>query len=262
MHQDIDTVLVVETPEQVVVRLPLAGPETRAIAFVVDIVIIFFSLLAVVYVFAFGADLLRAIIEPIFSQGGAERVMAGLAMLLLFAFLWLWFSWFEAKFGKTPGKKLLGLRVLTTTGKPIAWREAWLRHLMRFTDLAPAFGLIGFLSAVSSPTFQRLGDRVAGTVVVRERAVWRRRPELRIKLEPTPEEAVRIPLVVRLQPEEAEVIDRFLRRANRLGAERSRELAEMIAPALAQRMGASYTDPLRFLSQAYERYAAPVRGAT
>ena len=250
--------LEVETPEHVLVRMPLAGFGSRGLAFVLDVFIIgIFSLFLILF-FSLTLPMWASVMEVFTSKEGGYNILAGLVLVLVFAILWLWFAAFETRTGRTPGKKMMGLRVLTTTGKPISWREAWLRHILRFADLAPALGLVAFLSSVFSPQFQRLGDRVAGTVVIRERALWRRRPEPRLVLAPTPDEAVNMPLRVRLRPEEAEALDRFLRRAARLGEDRARELALVLAPTLSKRIGAHYTDPVRFLSLAYERYNAPL----
>lgn len=252
--------LVVETPEQVLVRLPLAGFGSRAIAFSLDVVVLSAVALGITLLLLATHDLWAAVLSVFTGNEGGSKALLGLAMVIAFALLWLWFAFFETRTGRTPGKKLMGLRVLTTTGKPISWREAWLRHILRFADLAPAFGFVAFLSTVFSEQFQRLGDRVAGTVVVRERALWRRRPEPRLAMPTSAVDDLGLPLRVRLLPEEADALDRFLRRANRLGTERTQELAEILAPALAARMGATYTDPVRFLSQTYERYANPTKG--
>ncbi len=250
--------LEVETPEQVLVRLPLAGFGSRANAFLIDVMVLGLVSILIIFLFHLTSGLWAAVLEMFTgdTNGGAFKALQGILLIVVFALLWLWFAFFETRTGRTPGKKLMGLRVLTTTGKPISWREAWLRHILRFADLAPAFGLVAFFSSVFSPQFQRLGDRVAGTVVVRERVIWRRRIEPRLVIGPTPKEAAQIPIHVRLRPEEAEALDRFLRRANRLGEDRARELAEVLAPSLAKRIGASYTDPVAFLSLAYERYNA------
>lgn len=81
----------------------------------------------------------------------------------------LWFGYaiaMEATLGATMGKLLLGLRVVTVDGAPVGWQKAIVRNALRLVD-----GLLVYLVAAilvwRSPLRQRLGDRVAGTVVVR-----------------------------------------------------------------------------------------------
>ena len=75
----------------------------------------------------------------------------------------------EATQGATLGKRLLGLRVVKTDGSPISWSESIIRNLLRIVD--GLFGyLIGAILIWTSPQRQRLGDRVAKTVVIRSRS--------------------------------------------------------------------------------------------
>ncbi len=72
----------------------------------------------------------------------------------------------EATQGATLGKRILGLRVVKTDGSPISWSESIIRNLLRIVD--GLFGyLVGAILIWTSPQRQRLGDRVANTVVVR-----------------------------------------------------------------------------------------------
>ena|ERR1019366_6444626 len=72
----------------------------------------------------------------------------------------------EATQGATLGKRLLGLRVVKMDGSPIGWSESIIRNLLRIVD--GLFGyLVGAILIWTSPQRQRLGDRLANTVVVR-----------------------------------------------------------------------------------------------
>src|SRR5262249_8699982 len=70
--------------------------------------------------------------------------------------------------GQTIGKRLFHLRVIDQTGLPLRIEQAWVRNLMRVFDALPFAYLGGGISALSSPLMQRFGDRVAGTLVVRQ----------------------------------------------------------------------------------------------
>ena len=70
--------------------------------------------------------------------------------------------------GQTIGKRLFHLRVIDQSGLPLRIEQAWVRNLMRVVDALPLAYLVGGISMLSSPIMQRFGDRVAGTLVVRE----------------------------------------------------------------------------------------------
>ena len=94
---------------------------------------------------------------------------AVVAPALAIAWPLAYFAAFEAATGATPGKRLLGLRVRAADGGPIGGRQALVRNLLRLVDGLPLFYLVGAILIWSTPERQRLGDRVAGTAVVRAR---------------------------------------------------------------------------------------------
>ncbi|NOU33253.1 MAG: RDD family protein [Polyangiaceae bacterium] len=80
----------------------------------------------------------------------------------------------EAFAGASPGKLLCGMRVVQLDGKPCSLAKAYIRQALFFVDVI-CFGLVGYLVMSQSPYNQRLGDRVAGTMVVYKRALEARR---------------------------------------------------------------------------------------
>ena len=95
------------------------------------------------------------------------------AILIVIVFLIIsgYFAFFEWMWnGQTPGKRWLKLRVIREDGRPVTFWEASVRNLLRTFDMMPApFYSIGLISVFISSSDQRVGDMVAGTVVVRER---------------------------------------------------------------------------------------------
>jgi uncharacterized RDD family membrane protein YckC len=91
--------------------------------------------------------------------------------------IWLWiaafayFALLEGLFGDTVGKAVVGIRVTDLSGRPAGWRAVVIRNVLRVIDYFPGFYLVGALAAGWSPLHQRIGDRVAGTLVVPNRAV-------------------------------------------------------------------------------------------
>ncbi len=70
--------------------------------------------------------------------------------------------------GQTPGKKMLGIRVVTTEGGPLQVRHAAVRALVGFAEFFLILGgLIATIAALVSKRSQRIGDLAAGTIVVR-----------------------------------------------------------------------------------------------
>jgi uncharacterized RDD family membrane protein YckC len=89
-------------------------------------------------------------------------------VFLIFSSYFAFFEWIWN--GQTPGKRWLKLRVIREDGRPVTFWEAAVRNLVRTLDMMPApFYSIGLISVFVSESDQRVGDMVAGTVVVRER---------------------------------------------------------------------------------------------
>jgi uncharacterized RDD family membrane protein YckC len=88
-------------------------------------------------------------------------------------FLYLWIG--EGIFGATLGKAAMSLRVRSATGGKPGLQKSLLRNLLRIVDGIGVY-IVGIVFALTSPTRQRLGDRVAGTVVVRVESAGKIRP--------------------------------------------------------------------------------------
>lgn len=245
----IDTILAIETPEHVVFEHRLAGPARRLLAYVVDLFVCYgglvvLGLLVMLGAFATGTQL-----------GGGEAIAklgTGLLLLALFAVQWVYFVVFETLRGRTPGKLVAGLRVVTITGRPIGFSEAVLRNLLRAADALPTGYLLGFVAMALSSRFQRLGDLVAGTVVIVVERPEVPRPLL-LWPPPAPWELEALPARVALDAEERAALELFFRRRGTLGEGRERELAEMIVGPIAARYGYRLPDSVRTLALLYER---------
>ena len=148
------------------IELPLAGIGSRFIAILVDYLIwgfVFFIL-----------GLLALIVIPAlhFFGGISANWAIGIALLIVFLLQWGYFALFEAfGNGRTPGKRVAHIRVIHQSGRGINFVEALARNLVRFIDAAPSFYAVGVVAIFLSRRNQRLGDMVAGTLVVRDREV-------------------------------------------------------------------------------------------
>jgi uncharacterized RDD family membrane protein YckC len=158
--------LIIETPERVPLHFALASIGNRFLACAFDHALQTVAFIVMYFIF----DALVSSLN-VSGMAGASRWAA--ALMIIFYFL-LWSSYFiifEWRMnGQTPGKRWLKLRVIREDGRPITFWEAAVRNLLRIFDIIwPPFYSIGLISVFVSARGQRVGDLVAGTVVVRER---------------------------------------------------------------------------------------------
>ncbi len=247
MQAPLDTVVAIETPEHIVFQYRVAGPARRAIAYVLDLLVCYgvFAVLVLLFVFA-------AMGGGFSEMGSMTKALGGFLLVVLFAIQWVYFVVWDATRGRSPGKAAFGLRVVTTAGRPIGWRAAALRNLLRAADVLPTGYVVGVVAMALNARFQRLGDLVAGTmVVVPEDA----RAAKALELHPPahPRELATLPDEVVLDADERIAIEMFLRRRHSLGRAREHELAAMIAGPIAQRLEFRHEDPARLLALVYDR---------
>ena len=162
-----EDILIIETPERVPLHFALASIGNRFLACAIDHAIQGFSLALIAV-----AGIILASFSSIESAiSSAPKWVYAVMILLLFLTFSGYFAFFEWIWsGQTPGKRWLKLRVIREDGRPITFWEASVRNLLRSFDMMPApFYSIGLISVFSTTRDQRVGDMVAGTVVVRER---------------------------------------------------------------------------------------------
>ena len=143
--------------------------RTRAI--IVDLFVV--SVIQAVINGVFGSErITNAILDPSMTGGYSSYT----STTSVDAF-WLWaaaiayFSLLEGLFGDTLGKALVGIKVTDLAGRPAGWRAVLIRNIFRVIDSFPGFYLLGALVARFSARHQRIGDHVAGTLVVPARVV-------------------------------------------------------------------------------------------
>ncbi|NKC16364.1 MAG: RDD family protein [Gammaproteobacteria bacterium] len=146
----LDTVRSIETPEGIELALQVAGPLPRFLAWLMDVlgrlVIYWILQVSAVYLGGFGS---------------------GLFLIVFFLLEWFYPVLFELYWhGQTPGKRLMGLRVVNDDGTPIRASASVIRNLVRFVDFLPFMYGFGIVSSMFHPDFKRLGDLSAATVVI------------------------------------------------------------------------------------------------
>jgi uncharacterized RDD family membrane protein YckC len=202
----LDTAREVPTPEGIELSLHLAGPVSRALAWLIDLFLRLVALAALSVVL-----------------GLLGKLGAALMLILWFALEWLYPTAFEVWYGgATPGKRSLGLMVLQEDGTPVRVSASLTRNLLRAIDFFPFCYGVGLLVMLLNRDFKRIGDIAAGTVVVYREAAARHAAV---------PEAPAVPPPVSLTLDEQRTVLDFSSRAASLTQERAEELA-LLAPRL------------------------------
>jgi uncharacterized RDD family membrane protein YckC len=218
--------LTIDTPEQVHLEFALAGIGSRFMAVLLDTVIQIFLYLVV----SFAAGLLLS--TPL-ARLTAKWTIA-LVIFAGFVVYWGYFAIFESVWkGQTPGKKWAGIRVIKDSGRPITPFEAAARNLLRIVDYLPGFYAVGVVTMLLNEKHRRVGDFVAGTLVVhetsdRESALFFNTPA---------NSQFTIPQASRLTLQEAELIEAFLARRLDIPPEIRQQNGQRIADMLCTRLG-------------------------
>jgi uncharacterized RDD family membrane protein YckC len=145
------------------VSLAIAGPGSRSYAFVIDWHIRFLVALAW---FVCAALIVAGTLAPAPGKLAAPRF--ALAVLLpAFAIYFLYHPVLElAMHGRTPGKRMAGVRLVTRTGGVPSTGALLIRNVFRIIDSLPAFYVVGLVSCFVTAEHVRIGDLAAGTVLV------------------------------------------------------------------------------------------------
>jgi uncharacterized membrane protein SpoIIM required for sporulation len=227
--------LAIETPEHVSLEYELAGIGSRALAAAADTLLITVLLVTV-------AVLAR---EAFASLGVLGAIVGTVLGFLLF---WGYFTLFEAfRGGQTPGKRWLGIRVVSDTGHALTFGAAAVRNLLRAADLFPPPYLIGGILVAVHPRAKRLGDIVAGTVVIRDRPV----ESFAERASPEPDEA-RLIGAPELRDEEFRVLAGYIERGPSLLPEARARFAARLTARFAESRPVRAADPEAFLRDLYD----------
>lgn len=288
--------ILVVTPENIEIEYELAGIGSRFLANILDTLIqmmiylgVWVAALILAAAVGLGASALSRTLGAFFAE-----VQVAFAMIAGFLVLWGYFIWFETRWnGQTPGKRQVGLRVIRDGGYPINVFAAVVRNLIRIMDGMPviaigllavgAFGnqpfvgamgglciLIPVLCMLLSARYQRLGDFVAGTMVVKQRAP--RVPTLEALAPPPrvlPEHLAPYALadigrhVYEMTVPEYRAVRHYIDRRWQLPPQIQQTAAMRLAVPLMQRLGivppagvitVNYADLLEYLAVAFEQY--------
>ncbi len=236
----LDTTIEIVTPENISFRYEIVGPFRRLPAFALDLSIRFIA----IFITFFIISLLGFVVGP-----GAFAIL----LIAWFVLEWFYGALFETYFnGQTPGKRIMGIRVVSTSGHPITGLQAVMRNILRGVDMMPLVPatildqdviylvvptfFLGFISQTLNSRFQRIGDIVCGTMVVVDER--RRRRTFTNELDPQHMQILEsIPgsFVVNQQLQRA--LATYVERRGRMALPRRREIARHLAAPLILRFG-------------------------
>ena len=227
--------LQIETPENISFRYDIAGIGSRFLALLIDS-LIQGSLYALLL---FSVVVLVSAASRSSPSQDLSNAIAVVILIVIFLIQFGYFILFEIVLnGQTPGKRLIGLRVIKENGYPLSPLDSIIRNIVRVIDFFPfAYG-VGVITMFANARAKRLGDLAAGTIVVQVRE----QVKLSELIKPSPLQSViaesrparEMPGLEHLREPDIELIESFFRR--RAGLRNAEAIALTIARAIAARM--------------------------
>jgi uncharacterized RDD family membrane protein YckC len=232
------------TPERITLQYDVAGIGSRSAAAMIDVTIQLLVLLVLGLAFALLARLIGVNVASLEEPDAAALpiiILGALAVVVVFVVLFGYFMFFEIVWsGQTPGKRVLGIRVLRENGYPVRAGDSVVRNLIRVIDGPPFGAVLGLTVMLFNTKARRLGDFAAGTLVVREGT---RRGVAALSTPPAPAApagappGAGAPAPPVLSPADATLLRDFLVRRERLDSESRGALSRRLADTLAARYG-------------------------
>lgn len=244
--------LQIDIPEQIALELPLAGIGSRFLGLAIDTLLQFALYITSV--------LLLVFLAPVSGIGRylawiPESFAPAVAVLFIFCVYWGYFAFFEIIWkGQTPGKRLAKIRVIHQSGRPINVFEAIGRNLLRVIDGLPGMYGVGIVCMMISSQHRRVGDYVAGTVVVHDRRTDDVKPEWNTGAQASPTN----PQLSQVTSDELVLIETYLHRRADLDLTVRDRTAYQIAARITAKTGLQ-RDPNQSLDDFLEAVARQIR---
>ena len=224
----LDTVIRIVTPENIAFSYQLASLSQRAFAYCIDMMVLVFIELLI-------GCLLLFMVSFLLLPGGFA-----MAVMLISVFLLYWFlgAFFETVWnGQTPGKRLLGIRVLSTEGQPINSFQAIVRNILRLADLQPGVsGGVAFANMLCNKRFQRFGDLLSGTMVIVDENTCGRHELVKFKHPDIFRVTEMLPPIA-LTPGTLKALALYVHRRKAVSPRRREHIAAVLAAPLIERYG-------------------------
>lgn len=257
-----------ETPENVQVAYEPAGLGTRFSAWLLDSVFVTFVTIALFFVVAFLLSAAAVPLEQMLDRFDPEDKVDPIqiqgyvigAMILIWGFgSFFYFTLCELFLrGQTVGKRKMKVRVVKVNGFALDPGSIFLRNVFRIIDQIPIVWIVPVLSARS----QRLGDMVAGTVVVVESQETLTDTRSRLLARPVSESRFRFDasMLAKATPTDIDAVERILDRWGQLKPSQRDDLVNRVVIPIVRRIGATEPEPAdrlefleNFLAAVYRR---------
>lgn len=226
----------IRTPESIELEFVLAGIGSRAVALLVDYVCLGLAFMALILVYV--VVTVQAMALGPWSQDVSQAMsLWGLAIFLVLSFaLYVgYFVLFETLwFGQTPGKRYSKIRVIRDNGQPERIMQATLRSLLRPVDEVL---FLGFLFIALGHQEKRLGDWLAGTLVVQAKAVAQQPLQLSERAQAIGQDLLALADMGRLSPDDMATMREFLRRRNTLTPKAKGQVSDVLARRYRDQIG-------------------------
>ena len=235
------------TPQNVPIQYQLANVRERAIAFMLDMVILSFSLL-----------FLFLLLQSLVSGDTMEILYLGVLMPI---FLFYSFALEFFLNGQTPGKRALGLRIVKLSGADLSISDYTLRWAFRWIDIWGSLGAIAALKVSASHNGQRIGDLLADTTVIKIKPDFYVTLNDLLSIKTLDTSAIEYPNIVVFNDHEMLLIKQLIDRQKKFPNEAHMVLIKNTAKTVATRLGLdNYPGDARlFLSKALSEYVTITR---
>lgn len=235
------------TPQNVPIQYQLANVRERAIAFMLDMVILFISLL-----------FLFLLLKSILDSDSMEIVYLGV-LLPIFLFYSFAFEFFLN--GQTPGKKVIGLRIVKLSGTDLSISDYTLRWAFRWIDIWASLGAIAALKISASHNGQRIGDLLADTSIIKIKPDFNVTLNDLLSIKKVDAVEIEFPSVIQFNDQEMLLIKQLIDRQKKYPNVAHQELIKNTARGVATRLGLDkYPGDARvFLSKTLSEYVAITR---
>ncbi len=233
------------TSDNVKLEFDLAELGSRSVALLIDILIQGSILLFFLFIFTETGRSLYW--HALYYEG-----VIALYLLVVFAVTWGYFVFFEILWsGRTPGKKLLGLRVLSDSGRAVSFSNVLLRNVLRIIDQYMGVGIIVAFFSVEN---KRLGDYIGSTIVVKEQKI-KMDSVIHEELGYFPED-VRLAIhsnLHKLSGEDLQLVRKYIKRRKKLNKDVTSRIGRRLADGLLLKLDVrfDYNDHDDFLDELY-----------
>ncbi len=224
----------VDTPEQIDLVYDVAGIGSRILAALLDHILMLLIL-------SLGYVVTTLLIENLVDLLDTTLVFS-IFGILVYLFMCAYYIFFETTWnGQTPGKRMVGIRMVRVGGRPLGFLGSTIRNIIRLADFLPILYGVGVLVMFIDRQSRRLGDMAAGSLAVRDRKAVTLDMLTAAPIVEAPvvmaADQQNIPNLTVLHPEDFAMVETYLRRRTQIGPEVRKRLDNTILDGLEQRLG-------------------------